>query len=222
VVHQGRLLGVLNLQRSAPEAFAAEEVELLAAVADQAAMAIQNARLHAETVALSITDALTGLANRRHLFRQLEQEVARAARFRTQVSVVMLDLDHFKHLNDASGHLAGDAVLRQVAEVLRGQVRRVDVVARYGGEEFCLVLPQVGKTDAVEVAEKLRRSIAEQAFGAWPAGHITASAGVAHLPGDATTLEGLLEAADAALYASKHRGRNRVTAFEPGLEQAAS
>ncbi|HMK73703.1 MAG TPA: diguanylate cyclase, partial [Myxococcaceae bacterium] len=222
VMHQGRLLGVLNLQRSTPEAFAAEEVELLAAVADQAAMAIQNARLHAETVALSITDALTGLANRRHLFRQLEQEVARAARFRTQVSVVMMDLDHFKDLNDASGHLAGDAVLRQVAEVLRGQVRRVDVVARYGGEEFCLVLPQVAKTDAVEVAEKLRRSIAEQAFGAWPAGRITASAGVAHLPGDATTLEGLLEAADAALYASKHRGRNRVTAFEPGLEQAAS
>jgi len=222
VMHQGRLLGVLNLQRSAPEAFAAEEVELLAAVADQAAMAIQNARLHAETVALSITDALTGLANRRHLFRQLEQEVARAARFRTQVSVVMMDLDHFKDLNDASGHLAGDAVLRQVAEVLRGQVRRVDVVARYGGEEFCLVLPQVAKSDAVDVAEKLRRSIAEQPFGAWPAGRITASAGVAHLPGDATTLEGLLEAADAALYSSKHRGRNRVTAFGPGLEQAAS
>jgi diguanylate cyclase (GGDEF)-like protein len=221
VVHQGRLLGVLNLQRSGTEAFAAEEVELLAAVADQAAMAIQNARLHAETVALSITDALTGLANRRHLFRQLEQEVARAARFRTQVSLVMLDLDHFKDMNDAAGHLAGDAVLRQVAEVLRSQVRRVDVVARYGGEEFCLILPQVGKADAVEVAEKLRRSIAEQPFGSAPAGRITASAGVAHLPTDAETLESLLEAADAALYASKRRGRNRVTAFEPGLEQAA-
>jgi diguanylate cyclase (GGDEF)-like protein len=222
VVHQGRLLGVLNLQRSGTEAFAAEEVELLAAVADQAAMAIQNARLYAETVSLSITDALTGLANRRHLFRQLEQEVARAARFRTQVSVVMMDLDHFKTLNDASGHLAGDAVLRQVAEVLRGQVRRVDVVARYGGEEFCLVLPQVGKADAVEVAEKLRRSIADQAFGALPPGRITASAGVAHLPTDASTLEDLLEAADAALYASKHRGRNRVTAFGPGLGQATA
>ncbi|MGO9830658.1 MAG: diguanylate cyclase [Myxococcaceae bacterium] len=219
VVHQGRLLGVLNLQRTATEAFAAEEVELLAAVADQAAMAIQNARLHAETVALSITDALTGLANRRHLFRQLEQEVARAARFRTQVSVVMMDLDHFKDLNDAAGHIAGDSVLRQVAEVLRGQVRRVDVVARYGGEEFCLVLPQVAKADAVEVADKLRRSIAELAFGSAPAGRVTASAGVAHLPTDATTLEGLLEAADAALYASKHRGRNRITAFEPDLDK---
>ncbi len=221
VVHQGRLLGVLNLQRSGTEAFAAEEVELLAAVADQAAMAIQNARLHAETVALSITDALTGLANRRHLFRQLEQEVARAARFRTQVSVVMMDLDHFKDLNDAAGHVAGDAVLRQVAEVLKGQVRRVDVVARYGGEEFCLVLPQVAKADAVEVAEKLRRSIAEQPFGSTPAGKITASAGVAHLPTDASTLEGLLEAADAALYASKHRGRNRITAFEPDLDKTS-
>ncbi len=220
VVHQGRLLGVLNLQRSGTEAFAAEEVELLAAVADQAAMAIQNARLHAETVALSITDALTGLANRRHLFRQLEQEVARAARFRTQVAVVMMDLDHFKELNDAAGHVAGDGVLRQVAEVLKGQVRRVDVVARYGGEEFCLVLPQVTKADAMEVAEKLRRSIAEQPVRGAPAGHVTASAGVAHLPTDATTLEGLLEAADAALYASKHRGRNQITAFAPDLDKA--
>jgi diguanylate cyclase (GGDEF)-like protein len=221
VVHQGRLLGVLNLQRSGTDAFAAEEVELLAAVADQAAMAIQNARLHAETVALSITDALTGLANRRHLFRQLEQEVARTARFRTQVALVMLDLDHFKELNDAAGHIAGDAVLRQVAEVLRGQVRRVDIVARYGGEEFCLVLPQVSKADAVEVAEKLRRSIAEQSFSHAAPGSITASAGVAHLPTDAGTLETLLEAADAALYASKRRGRNRITAFEPDLDKVA-
>lgn len=221
VVHQGRLLGVLNLQRTGTEAFAAEEVELLAAVADQAAMAIQNARLHAETVALSVTDALTGLANRRQLFRQLEQEVARAARFRTHLSVVMMDLDHFKEVNDAAGHLAGDAVLRQVAEVLKGQLRRVDVVARYGGEEFCLVLPQVAKADAVEVAEKLRRSIAELSFGSVGPGKMTASAGVAHLPTDASTLEGVLEAADAALYASKHRGRNQITAFEPNLEKAA-
>jgi diguanylate cyclase (GGDEF)-like protein len=222
VVHQGRLLGVLNLQRAGTEAFAAEEVELLAAVADQAAMAIQNARLHAETVALSITDALTGLANRRHLFRQLEQEVARAARFHTEVAVVMLDLDHFKELNDAAGHVAGDAVLRQVADVLRGQVRRVDVVARYGGEEFCLVLPQVSKADAMDVAEKLRRSIAEQSFAHASPGGITASAGVAHLPTDADTLEAVLEAADAALYASKRRGRNRITAFEPDLNTVAS
>ncbi len=221
VVHQGRLLGVLNLQRSGIEAFAAEEVELLAAVADQAAMAIQNARLHAETVNLSITDALTGLSNRRHLFRELEQEVARAARFRTQVALVMLDLDHFKELNDAAGHIAGDAVLRQVAEVLRGQVRRVDVVGRYGGEEFCLLLPQVSKADAVEVAEKLRRSISEQSFAHSAPGGITASAGVAHLPTDASTLEALLEAADAALYVSKRRGRNRITAFEPDLDTTA-
>jgi diguanylate cyclase (GGDEF)-like protein len=221
VVHQGRLLGVLNLQRSGTEAFAAEEVELLAAVADQAAMAIQNARLHAETVALSITDALTGLANRRHLFRELEQEVARSARFRTQLSLVMMDLDHFKEHNDVAGHIAGDAVLRQVADILRGQVRRVDVVARYGGEEFCLMLPQVSKADALEVAEKLRRSIAEQSFGTTKPGGVTASAGVAHLPTDASTLEGLLEAADAALYASKRRGRNRITGFEPDLDKAA-
>jgi diguanylate cyclase (GGDEF)-like protein len=220
VVHQGRLLGALNLQRSGTEAFSAEEVELLAAVADQAAMAIQNARLYAETVALSITDALTGLANRRHLFRQLEQEVARATRFRTEVSLVMMDLDHFKELNDAAGHVAGDAVLREVAEVLLGQVRRVDVVGRYGGEEFCLVLPLVSKMDALEVAEKLRRSIAERAFGGTPPGAITASVGVAHLPTDATALEELLEAADAALYASKRHGRNRITAYQPDMDKA--
>ena len=221
VVHQGQLLGVLSLQRLAPEAFGAEEVELLAAVADQAAMAIQNTRLHAETVALSVTDALTGLANRRHLFRQLEQEVARAARFRTHVSLLMVDLDHFKDFNDTAGHIAGDAVLRQVGEVLRGQLRRVDVVARYGGEEFCVVLPQISKADALQVAEKLRRSLAEQTFHKPGPVAITASVGVAHLPTDAATMEGLLEAADTALYASKRRGRNQATAFEPDMEKAA-
>ena len=98
----------------------------------------------------------------------------------------------------------------------------MDVVARYGGEEFCLVLPQVSKADAMDVAEKLRRSIAEQSFAHAPPGGITASAGVAHLPTDASTLEAVLEAADAALYASKRRGRNRITAFEPDLNTVAS
>jgi diguanylate cyclase (GGDEF)-like protein len=97
----------------------------------------------------------------------------------------------------------------------------VDVVARYGGEEFCLVLPQVSKADAMEVAEKLRRSIAEEAFAHSPPGAITTSAGVAHLPTDASTLEELLEAADAALYASKRGGRNRITAFEPDMDKVA-
>jgi len=143
----------------------------------------------------------------------VELEVVHALRGASRVWV--------PHLTPGPGHVAGDAVLKQVAEVLRGQVRRVDVVARYGGEEFCLVLPQVAKADAVDVAEKLRRSIAERSFGNAPAGKVTASAGVAHLPTDATTLEGLLEAADAALYASKHRGRNCITAFEPGLDMAS-
>ncbi len=221
MVLKDQLLGVLNLQRPEVDAFQIEEIELLSAVADQAAMAVKNARLHEETVELSLTDPLTGVPNRRSLFARLEMEVARANRFGHQVSVVMIDIDHFKHLNDIAGHRAGDEILKRVASVMRGMVRRVDILARYGGEEFMLVLPQVGKAEAAEVAEKLRRAVAEAPLPhreAQPEGKVTISLGIANLPADATVLENLVDSADAALYASKRAGRNRVTGYQLGME----
>ena len=221
IIAQEQVLGVLNLERSEVAGFDAAELELLGAVADQVAIGIRNARLHEETVALSITDALTDVPNRRHLFSRLDIELARAQRYGTQVSFIMVDIDHFKKLNDAVGHRAGDSTLREVADLLKGQVRKLDTLARYGGEEFALVLPQVGKAEALEVAEKLRRAVADHVFAfgdVQPGGRVTLSVGLASLPGDAVTLEALVDAADSALYASKRGGRNVVTAYEPGME----
>lgn len=222
MLHGPELLGVLNFERREKADFDREEIEYFTAVADQAAIAVQNARLHEQTVALSITDPLTGVPNRRHLFQQLESEVSRAVRYGTPVSIVMIDIDHFKHLNDAAGHRAGDVALKQVCQALRPILRKVDTLGRYGGEEFMVLLPQLDKAAALEVAERLRRSVADVTFEnghVQPGGRVTISVGVATLPSDASEQPRLVDAADAALYASKRGGRNVVTGYQPGMEQ---
>jgi len=221
MIHKERLLGVLNFERAEIASFDAGEIELFTAVTDQVAMAVQNAKLHHETVELSITDALTGLPNRRHLFARLELEVARAQRFGTGLSMLMVDIDHFKKLNDNAGHRAGDKTLREVSERMRVLIRKVDTLGRYGGEEFALVLPQVSKAEALEVAEKLRQAVAENEFThgpSQPGAKVTISVGVATLPEDADSLERLVDCADSALYASKRGGRNLVSGYSPGME----
>ncbi|MBN1210134.1 MAG: diguanylate cyclase [Myxococcaceae bacterium] len=221
MVHTDKLLGVMNFQRPEVAGFSPEELELLMAVADQAATAVKNARLHAETVQLTMTDPLTGAPNRRHLFNRLEAELARAERYSSPLSILMVDVDHFKRLNDSAGHRAGDETLRVVSDVLRGRVRKVDTLARYGGEEFMVLLPQTSKADAVEVGEKLRRAVLETAALASPSqptGHVTISIGVACYPVDAADQETLVDCADSALYGSKRGGRNKVTPYEPGME----
>jgi diguanylate cyclase (GGDEF)-like protein len=220
--HGNELLGVLNFERKQKADFDREEIEYFTAVADQTAIAVQNARLHQQTVALSVTDPLTGVSNRRHLFQQLEAELNRSRRYGTPVSMVMIDIDHFKHLNDTSGHQAGDTALKEVCQNLKAVVRKVDTVARYGGEEFVVLLPQVGREEALEVAEKLRRAVEEHPFAmgaTQPGGRVTISVGVATFPTDATEQPRLVDAADSALYASKRGGRNKVTGYQPGMEQ---
>jgi diguanylate cyclase (GGDEF)-like protein len=221
MIHQDTPLGVLNFQRPQPASFSAEEIEVLTTIADQAAIAVKNALLHEQTVALSITDPLTGIPNRRHLTKQLEMEIARASRFANQLSLLLIDIDDFKKVNDAAGHLAGDAVLQQMAATFQGMTRKVDTVVRYGGDEFVIVLPHVTKVEALEVAEKIRRTAELTAFtgglGAW-IGPITVSIGIANLPIDSLTDERLVDCADAALYAAKRNGRNRATAYLPGME----
>jgi diguanylate cyclase (GGDEF)-like protein len=189
-------------------------------VANQAAMGIMNARLYQETVELSLTDPLTGTSNRRHLFQRLEMEVTRAQRFGTDLSLVMLDIDHFKLYNDRNGHPAGDEVLKGVAAALQRTVRKIDTVARYGGEEFAIVLPQIRREEAIQVGEKLRRAVSQIQFRngqTQPGGQITISLGLAHFPSDAQDIHQLLSRADAALYAAKNGGRNRLVAYASGL-----
>lgn len=221
MLYKERLVGVMNFSRPGVGAFDTDEVKLLQSVSNQASMAIVNARLYQETLELSLTDPLTGIHNRRHLFAQLRMEVTRAQRFETPLSFVMIDIDHFKHFNDTCGHPAGDALLREVAALLARSLRKLDVVARYGGEEFAMVLPGVKKAEAMEVAEKLRRAILKTPFrngGKQPGGRVTISLGVSSYPEDGLTLDRLVDSADSALYASKRGGRNLSTAFAPGME----
>lgn len=221
MVRGEELLGVLNFERSAPNAFPPTDQDFFVAVADQIALAVQNARLHEHTLELSVTDPLTGVPNRRYLYQQLESELARASRFDSPLSMVMVDIDHFKLLNDTAGHSAGDDVLRKVAQLMKHNLRKVDTLARYGGEEFIVLLPQIDRTEAAEVAEKLRRAIAESGIEqgrTQPLGKVTISVGVATMPRDANDDVKLIDSADAALYASKRGGRNKVTSYEVGME----
>ena len=221
---KGSVAGIMNLNRPKVDGFSSQEIRLAEAIAAQAALAITNARLYAQTLEMSYTDALTGVPNRRQLFTRLEQEWTRSLRFGDELSLLMIDLDLFKDVNDSLGHQAGDAVLRGIALVLRRNVRKVDTVARYGGEEFCVVLPRVAKPEAMEVAEKLRRAVAAAPISG---GHgqapvrITISIGVASYGVDASDVAGLVEKADQALYAAKRAGRNLVKAAAGSCAQAS-
>ncbi len=162
---------------------------------------------------LAITDGLTGLYNYRYFKEHLTQELNRAKRHKLDVSVVMLDIDHFKHYNDTNGHPAGDTVLRQLSRLLKDNIRNIDLAARYGGEEFVLVLLEANKAAAKIVAEKIRRLVEERQFEfeeTQPTGKITISTGVATFPEDGQEFDPLVNAADQRLYRAKQSGRNTI------------
>ena len=212
--------GVFFLRRMADEPpLSNEDVEFADAVIKAAVAAIHRAQLIETTKAdnarlevLAHTDPLTQVLNRRALTVRLTSEMERARRYDSVITLLMVDLDLFKDINDTLGHLAGDDVLREVAALLHDSIRSVDVVARYGGEEFVVVLPETGQSGAVTFAERLREKIAEVTFGRVHGGvNLTASIGVASYPaGDTETVDDLFARADRALYRAKAEGRNRV------------
>lgn len=209
---EGRPLGALVLEQSDLSGGRIQRrvVSGLERSASYAALALRNAWLLEQVQRLAATDGLTKIANRRTFEATLEREVARATRSAEHVSLVMVDIDHFKSLNDNHGHQAGDEVLRNVAAALAIECRDFDTPARYGGEEFAVVLPGCGPEEAMGIAERLR-----QAVSAAPSiVPITASAGVATFPGHAGDADTLVRAADDALYESKRAGRNRTTASQ--------
>ncbi|HEX8178025.1 MAG TPA: diguanylate cyclase [Pyrinomonadaceae bacterium] len=181
---------------------------LLRTVADQLALAVSHARLFTQIQQQALTDALTGCVNRRAFDMQLERDLRLAARMHQALSLVMLDIDHFKQVNDTHGHDAGDAALRFLAEILRAELRAVDTAARYGGEEFAIILPQAGLDGALLVAERLRARLEQTNVPG--IGHITASFGLAAFPQHASASAQLVTLADRALYEAKHAGRNRI------------
>ncbi len=207
-------MGVLYFYRCDRDTFLGGEISLLTIFASLAAGAIHNARLHAQTQDMATTDPLTALYNRRALDARLECEILRSQRYGKPFSLMMLDIDHFKQVNDTHGHAAGDAVLSQLGAILTRETRDVDVVARYGGEEFVVTLPETTIEPTRQVAERIRKKVAETPF-VLPhetTVHITVSIGLACFPDAAAgTAEEILGRADRALYISKHLGRNRVS-----------
>ncbi|MDK2785006.1 MAG: hypothetical protein PWQ41_1761 [Bacillota bacterium] len=205
-----RLVGVLALKRSRPE-FTAHELQFLAILSGQAATALENARLYNEVAALARLDALTGIYNRRALVEALTSEVARSKRYGLKLAVLMVDLDNFKSVNDACGHLAGDALLKKIAARIASSVRSVDVVGRYGGDEIAVLLPEAGPLEAYQVAERIRQAVRELAREEYC--RVTTSIGIASFPQHGEDAESLLAAADRAMYYAKRQGGDRVLTY---------
>jgi diguanylate cyclase (GGDEF)-like protein len=205
------VIGVLNLyDRSDEKPFDSSDLDTIRTFAGQASVALDNVLLHQEAQRLSVTDGLTGLGNYRFFQSTLAREVERATRFHRSLAVLMLDLDLFKQVNDAHGHQVGDAVMVEIADRIRDEIREVDVVARYGGEEFVVVLPETGREGAGYTAERICNAVRRRPVVV--AGlelRITLSAGVAVFPTHGDTPASIVRAADEALYAAKAGGRDR-------------
>ena len=211
-----RSLGSIQLYSADAHAFQRDDAQLLWICSLIAENLLTREYANEGLIAFAFTDFLTGLKTRGYFEQQLDLEIKRSERKRAQFALLMVDIDHFKQLNDHYGHHVGDQVLRDVAAILMKDMREVDTVARYGGEEFVLILPETGEAGAMLVAQRLRRGV-EQArfFAGSPTAleHLTISIGISIFDTDAPFKRELIEAADAALYAAKSSGRNSVLLF---------
>ncbi len=205
------VIGIYSLE---PTHFGDEDLRLTGVFASQVGVALENSLLYERMAEVAKTDGLTGLSNRTYFFERAPKDYAREARFRRAVSVMLIDIDHFKRINDTFGHLEGDRSLRAVADTLRKTTRTYDLLARYGGEEFIFFMPETDLATAKVIAERLRSEIQGLALDT-PKGRltVTASIGVAALvPGASDSLEALIKSADDNMYRAKAEGRNRVFA----------
>ncbi len=210
---KGRVLGVVELVNPrGGHPFDAADLRTLEALADYAAIAIDNARAYERIRELTLRDEHTGLYNSRHLWRQLELEVARTARTGRPFSLLFVDLDRFKQVKDTRGHQAGSAVLQEVGALIRASIRTIDVPVRYGGDEFVVLLPETDRVRGRLVAERIRKAMEDAVFlqGSGHEVRTTASLGLATCPDDGDTAEKVVQAADAAMYRVKERSRNGV------------
>jgi diguanylate cyclase (GGDEF)-like protein len=213
LIYQGNVIGLLLVRSDdLSRGWADNELLLLHTVADQLAVAVKQAHMFAQIKEQALTDSLTGCYNRRSFDLRLEQNLELATRMLEPLSLVTLDLDNFKHINDQAGHETGDVALCMLAEILRTGLRAVDTAARFGGDEFVIILPQANTEGAMIVAERLRKRIEQ--IGVPGFGQVTASFGIATFPNHASSRDALLAAADRALYDAKNAGRNRVSVVD--------
>ena len=204
-----QVVGVLTLHLDQPTPWPPSDQQALNVLASQAALAIENARLNALAQQQALTDGLTELPNRRALDRRLEEELRRSSRYQHAFTLVMVDLNGFKLINDTYGHPAGDEALRVVAACLRRHLRDTDFIARYGGDEFAILLPETERETAQEMVVRLAERVAVCRLNLPDDRRVTLSVGLALYPQDAITAPALLMAADQALYRAK-RGRGAV------------
>lgn len=215
IIAKGKVVGYINLDSTHTNMFDKSHADRLQIFADQAALAIENARMFEKVEQMAIVDMLTGLYNRRHFYELAERELERYKRYHSPFSIILLDLDHFKRVNDNYGHPAGDAVLQGLAHIFGESLRKMDVPGRLGGEEFVILLPETGIEQAVHVAERLRLKIEQNIFEV-DGNHIrmTASMGVVAASEDLVQLQQLISMADKVMYQAKEAGRNRVMAMD--------
>lgn len=207
----GEIVGILTVDSYQPGLYHAAHANLAETFANGAAIAIENARLYKEAQTLATTDSLTGLTNRRNFYALAENELVRSKRYGHPLSLIMIDIDHFKSVNDSYGHAVGDAVLKMLTQKVQLELRQTDIFARFGGEEFMVLLPETDTLNAVQVAERIRNCVAETPFSVEE--HkimVTISLGIAEHDETCINLDDLLNRSDKALYWAKQIGRNRV------------
>ncbi len=179
----------------------------------QFALALRRVNLYREIEKIAITDSLTEVHTRRHFMERLQEELSRSKARKIKMSVLMIDVDHFKSFNDQYGHLTGDQILRKMAQILKENIREIDIAGRYGGEEFCVLLPDTDREGAKYAAERIRQATEKSEIEAYDnTVKATVSIGLATFPKDGQSVDELIEKADQALYQAKQTGRNRVWA----------
>jgi len=213
------VLGVIQLINCVIESFSDNDMLLLQALCDYAAIAVDNARAVEKIQELTITDDVTGLYNARHLYKTLEAEVYRSARFGYEFSVVFIDLDHFKHVNDTYGHLVGSKLLAEIGYMIKTHLRLIDYAFRYGGDEFVILLPQTPKDSAQVVAKRLRDVFRQCKFLRDDSLNINvrASMGIASYPEDAKSAHEIIRQADEMMYTVKNTTRDNIAVAQQGI-----
>jgi diguanylate cyclase (GGDEF)-like protein/PAS domain S-box-containing protein len=218
---RGQVIGVISIQSKKTDAYDLNQIHLIETIATQASPAIENGRLFERMERLAITDGLTGLFNRRYFTEMAEKEINRAVRYQKPLSLIMIDLDHFKDTNDKFGHLIGDQILQLITRNCTNILRKADILSRHGGEEFLVLLPETDLKEGLAAAERLREVIASsQVFTHENVVRVTGSFGVSSLGMCPPELKQLIDCADKALYEAKKAGRNQVKSFVADKEKS--